>query len=69
MVRNPRNKFYVAADRMIDDPDNWRRESFNNAVEHAMQVLKQNPHKNEVIIVKVVAIVKREIEVSIEKVK
>lgn len=69
MVRNPRNKFYVAADRMIDDPDNWRRESFSNAVEHAKQVLKQNPYKDEIIIVKVVAIVKREVEVSIERVK
>ena len=69
-MKNPKNKFYVAADKMIDDPENWRRNSFNAAVGHAKQILTRDIYKKEVLIVKVVAIVTREeAPVKIEKVK
>ncbi len=64
-----KNKFYVSSDAMIEDVRSWRKETLEEAVKHAQNLMEKDGSK-EKLIVRVVAIVKRKpVPVTVTKVK
>lgn len=57
------NKFYVAAQKMVEDLDSpnphWAHPSLELAIEHAQRMLDDRPEYDAVAVVEVVRIVQR----------
>lgn len=59
------NKFYCAATRIssavgLGRNDYWTKPSMDAAVKHAETILEENPDQQCIVIVKIVAVVKRQ---------
>jgi DNA-directed RNA polymerase subunit M/transcription elongation factor TFIIS len=54
------NKYYVAADQIADgDRRNWTKATEAEAVEHARQLLEENPNRQRCFVVKIIKVIRR----------
>ena len=56
-MKNPNNKFYVGHAKLVEDYNGWRDKTLNDAISRAKRLMQENGTK-ELLIVKVVAVVK-----------
>lgn len=54
-----KNKFYIAADRVMQPGDTWAKPTLEAAIDHARLLLEREPHNDVKYIVKVIKVVRR----------
>lgn len=59
------NKYYVGSDKVFNSktygpyPGSWAKDSMAEAIAHARKILTNEPERDEVFIVKIVAVVRK----------